>query len=108
MPKPCVGVLGVKAEVAVLYHLAEIDKRVSHTTECCIDAYSGLVCDLLETHFAVMTQQDYFFLVVRKFVDELPNLKLYTILYKTVLDIDVRKLLTIEKICLSTVGRRYL
>lgn len=109
MPKPLsVGVLGVKAEVSVLYHLAEIDQRVSHSAECCIDAYSGLVCNLLETHFAVVTQQDYFFLVVRKFVDELPNLKLYTILYKTILDVDIRKLLAVEEVCLCAVGRRHL
>ena len=54
VPKPLsAGVLGVKAEVSVLYHLAEIDKRVSHAAEGCIDAYTRLVCYLLETHFAV-------------------------------------------------------
>jgi len=59
-----------KGKLFLADQLAQIDQCITHAAQCCIDAYIGLVGDLLEAEASIMPEQHYFPLVFGQFIDQ--------------------------------------
>ena len=62
--------LDCNANIVLVSQSAEIDERVAHTSQCCIDADSRLLCYFLETQLIVVTHEHHFALTFREQLDE--------------------------------------
>ena len=67
-PQYRTGWLSDQADLVALNHLAQIDEGIAHTSQCGIDAYSFLFCNLAEREVFIKTKE-YNLLLVRVLVD---------------------------------------
>ena len=56
-PQYWTGWLSDQADLVALNHLAQIDEGIAHTSQCGIDAYSFLFCNLAEREVFIKTKE---------------------------------------------------
>ena len=56
-PQYKAGILSDQADLVALNHFAKIDEGIAHTSQCGIDAYSFLFCNLAEREVFIKTKE---------------------------------------------------